>query len=84
MAIPVSATWDTPILPPSPASTAFLNAFEAYLWSRTVVVPVLKPLEAQKRDARPLNGFVRMAKQPSCVAGGVSPFGSHDGKFTYL
>ncbi|KAJ9100517.1 hypothetical protein QFC21_003560 [Naganishia friedmannii] len=65
-----AATWDTPILPPSPASAAFLSAFQAYLWSRTVIVPVLKPLEAQKRDTRPLNGFVRMAQQPSCVAGG--------------
>lgn len=33
---------------------------------------MLKPSEAQKRDSRPLNGFVRMANQPSCVKGGVS------------
>ncbi|KAJ9122280.1 hypothetical protein QFC22_001700 [Naganishia vaughanmartiniae] len=66
-----AATWDTPILPPSSASTAFLAAFQAYLWSRTVIVPVLKPLEAQKRDSRPLNGFMRMAKQPPCVVGGL-------------
>jgi hypothetical protein len=69
---PLLATWDTPILAPAPGSTAFLGAFEAYLWSRTVIVPVLKPVEALKRDNRPLNGFVRMAKQPSCVVGGVS------------
>lgn len=67
-----TATWDTPLPPQSPGYSAFLSAFEAYLWGRTVLVPMLKPLEAQKRDSRVLNGFVRMANQPSCVTGGVS------------
>jgi hypothetical protein len=40
-----------------------------------VLVPTLKPLEAQMRDNRVLNGFVRMANQPSCVKGGVSRVG---------
>lgn len=66
------ATWDTPLPAESPGYSAFVDAFEAYLWGRTVLVPMLKPLEAQKRDSRPLNGFVRMANQPSCVKGGVS------------
>lgn len=65
------ATWDTPLPADAPGYSAFVSAFEAYLWGRTVLVPWLKPAEAQKRDSRPLNGFVRMANQPACVKVGV-------------
>lgn len=67
-----AATWDTPLPLQSPGYPALVAAFEAYLWGRTVIVPLLKPLEAQKRDSRVINGFVRMANQPSSVVGGVS------------
>jgi hypothetical protein len=66
------ATWDTPPPRSDPVQySAYLKAFDSFLLGRQVVIPVLTPAEANRRDSRRLKDFKELKQQPDCVVGGV-------------
>jgi chromodomain-helicase-DNA-binding protein 4 len=51
--------WDTPPLPGEYGRVAFEKAFERFVNSRHVIVPVIDKKKANERDNRPKDGFRR-------------------------